>query len=89
MPREEYAEYAKYAFQYVYSVYSAYFVTYHAQNKALLNTLRLKKSNTTQGHICLYSTLLIGHTKHLGVMRISSWPLEPKKLLLSNRQEHL
>ncbi len=49
-------------FQYVYSVYSAYFVTYPAQNKALLDTLRLKKSNTTQGHICLYSTLLIGHT---------------------------
>jgi hypothetical protein len=53
MPREEYAEYAKYSFQYAYSVYSAYLLTYDAQNKALLDTLRLKKSNTTQDHICL------------------------------------
>jgi hypothetical protein len=64
-------------------------VIYHAQNKALLDTLRLKNSNTTQGHICLYSTLLIGHTKHRGVMRISLWPFVPKKLQLSNRQDYV
>ncbi len=65
------------------------FLIYDAQNKALLDTLRLKKSNTTQSHICLYSTLLIGHTKHRSVMRISSWPFVPKKLQLSNRQDYV
>jgi hypothetical protein len=89
MPREEYAEYAQYSFQFAYSAYSAYILIYDAQNKALLDTLCLKKSNTTQGHICLYSTLLIGHTKYRGVMRISSWPLVHKKLQLSNRQDYV
>jgi hypothetical protein len=72
-----------------YFAYFAYLLIYDAQNKALLDTLRLKKSNTTQGHICPYSTLLIEHTKHRGVMRISSWPFVPKKLQLSNRQDYV
>ena len=55
------------------------------QNRALLDTLRLQKSNTTWGHISLYTTLLIGHIKHSGQMRISSWPMTPKKLQQTNR----
>ncbi len=51
--------------------------------------LRLKKSNATQGHICLYSTLLIEHTKHQGVMSISSWPFVPQKLQQSNPQDYV
>jgi hypothetical protein len=89
MLREECAEYAKYSFQYAYSVYSAYLLTNDAQNKALQDTLHLKKSNNTQGHICLYSTLLIGHIKYWGVMSISSWPFVPKKLQLSNGQDNV
>ncbi len=89
LPRAQCAEYAQYPFPLAYSVYFAYLLTYDAQNKALLDTLRLKKPNTTQGHICLYSTLLIGHTKHRGVMRISSWPFVPKKLEQSNRQDYV
>jgi hypothetical protein len=87
MPQAEYVEYAKYSF--VYSVYSAYLLIYAEQNKAFLDTLCLKKSNTTQGYICLYSTLLIGHTKYWGVMLISSWPFVPKKLQLSNCQDNV
>ena len=57
------------------------------QNRALLDTLRLQKSNTTWGHISLYTTLLIGHVKHPGQMRISCWPMTPKKLQQTNRQD--
>jgi hypothetical protein len=63
----EYAEYVEYAesadFIYnayslntTYSAYSACCMTHDAQNRAFLDTLRLKKSNTTQGFI--YFTLL-------------------------------
>ncbi len=34
-----------------------------------VDTLCLKKSNTTRGHICLYFTLLIGNREHLGQIR--------------------
>ncbi len=88
LPREEYAEYAKYSFQYAYPFYSAYVLTYDAQNKALVDTLCLKKSNTTQGHICLSSTSDWAY-KHQGVMHISSWPFVPKKLQLSNCQDYV
>jgi hypothetical protein len=44
-----------------------------------LDALRLQKSNTT--------TLLIGHVKHRGQMRISCWPITPKKLQQTNRQD--
>ena len=60
---------------------------YAEQNHALLETLRLHLSNNTQGHIVLYTTLLIGHTKHKGQMRVSSWPFVPKKLQQTNRQD--
>ena len=60
---------------------------YAEQNRALLDTLRLHPSNNNQGHIVLYSTLLIGHRKHKGHMRISSWPFVPRKLQQTNRQD--
>jgi hypothetical protein len=34
------------------------------QNRALLDTLCLHQSNNNQRHICIYTTLLFGHTKH-------------------------
>jgi hypothetical protein len=52
-----------------------------------LDTLCLQKSNTTWGHISLYTTLLIGHVKHTGQMRISCWPTTPKKLQQTNHQD--
>ncbi len=60
---------------------------YVEQNRALLDTLRMHQSNNTWGHIVLYSTLLIGHRKHKGKMRISSWPFVPRKLQQTNRQD--
>jgi hypothetical protein len=60
---------------------------YAEQNRALLDTLRLHPSNNNQGHIVLYSTLLIGHRKHKGHMRLSSWPFVPRKLQQTNRQD--
>ena len=57
------------------------------QNRAVLDTLCLQKSNTNSGHIVLYSTLLIGHTQHPGYMRISSWPFVEKKLRKTSRQD--
>ncbi len=39
---------------------------YAEQNRALLETLRLHRSNKNRGHIVLYSTLLIGHTQRKG-----------------------
>ncbi len=64
---------------------------YAEQNLALLDTLLIHQSNNTWGHIMivLYSTLIIGHTKHKpeGHMRLSSWPFVPRKLQLTNRQD--
>jgi hypothetical protein len=57
------------------------------QNRALLDTLCLHQSNSNWGHIVLYSTLVIGHTKHPGHMYVSSWPCVPKKLQQTNRQD--
>jgi hypothetical protein len=44
-------------------------------------------SNNNAGHIVRCSTLVIGHTKYPGAMRISSWPFVPKKLQDTNRQD--
>ena len=60
---------------------------YDEQNRALLDTLRIHRSNNNQGHIVLYTTLLIGHTQHPGHMRVSSRPMVPKKLQQTNRQD--
>ena len=62
-------------------------LTYVEQNRALLDTLRLHQSNNNQGNIFIYSTLLIGHTKHQGRMLVSSWPFLPKKSQQTNRQD--
>ena len=62
-------------------------LTYVEQNRALLDTVCLHQSNNNQGHIFIYSTLLIGHTKHQGRMRVSSWPFLPKKSQQTNRQD--
>ncbi len=62
---------------------------YDEQNRALLDNLRIPWSNNNQGHIFLYSTLLIGHTQHSnkGQMSISSWPFVPRKLQQTYRQD--
>jgi hypothetical protein len=60
---------------------------YAEQNLALLDTLRIHRSNNNQGHIVLYSTLLIWHTQHKGNMRLSLWPFVPRKLQQTNRQD--
>ncbi len=39
-----------------------------------------------RGHMVLYSTLLIGHTQHMGHKSISFFPSVPKKLQGSNHQ---
>ena len=62
-------------------------LTYVEQNRALLDTLRLHQSNNNHGHLHRYFTLLIGHTKHPGQMRVSSWPTVPTKLQQTNRQD--
>ena len=78
---------------FAYFAYFTYwsYLTYNSlgayQNRALLDTLRVQKSNTNAGHIILYSTLLIGHIEHPGYMRISSLPFVEKKLRRSNRQD--
>ena len=72
---------------FTYFTYSTYNSLGAYQNRALLDTLRVQKSNTNAGHIILYSTLLIGHTDHPGYMRISSWPFVEKTLRRSNRQD--
>jgi hypothetical protein len=51
------------------------------------DSLRIHQSNNNQGHIVLYSTLLIGHTQHKGHTRLSSWPFVPRKLQQTNRQD--
>jgi hypothetical protein len=50
------------------------------------SAMTLHNSKTNHGHICLYSTLLIGHKEHRGQMRLSSWPLQ-QKLQQTNRQD--
>jgi hypothetical protein len=39
------------------------------------------------GHIAVFNTLAIGHTKHEGEQRISSFPFAVKKMRASNRQD--
>ncbi len=59
------------------------------QNRALLDTLRLHQSSTNhwQGHICIYSTLLIGHTEHPGQMLVLSLQFVPKQMHRTYRQD--
>jgi hypothetical protein len=59
----------------------------YLQNRALLDTLRKLSSTDALGHIALFNTLEIGHTKHANEQRISCWPFAVKKLRGINRQD--
>ncbi len=59
----------------------------HLQNRGLLETLRKLKSTGGSGHIVVFNTLAIGHTKHPHEQRISSWPFQGGKLRASNHQD--
>ena len=59
----------------------------YLQNRALLDTLRKLRSTGRTGHIVIFNTLAIGHTKHPNEQRISSWPFAVKKLRGANRQD--
>ena len=60
---------------------------FNLQNRALLDTLRKIHSTGGTGHIVIFNTLAIGHTKHPNEQRISCWPFAGKKLRKSNRQD--
>ena len=47
-------------------------------NRGLLETLRKLKSTGGSGHIVIFNTLAIGHTKHPHEQRISSWQFTGK-----------
>ncbi len=59
----------------------------YLQNRALLDTLQKLSSTDGLGHIALFNTLEIGHTKHANEQRISCWPFAVKKLRGTNRQD--
>ena len=52
-----------------------------------MDTLQKLPSSKGKGHIVIFNTLAIGHTKHPHEQRISSWPFALKKLQKSNRQD--
>jgi hypothetical protein len=52
-----------------------------------LDTRRKLSSTGGRGHIALFNTLAIGHTKHANEQRISCWPFAVKKLRGINRQD--
>ena len=52
---------------------------FYLQNRALLDTLRKLRSTGGTGHIVIFNTLAIGHTKHPNEWRISCWPFAGKK----------
>lgn len=57
------------------------------QVRRLLDTLQMRRSARSSGHLLLYSTLLLGHTEYTGKQRISCWPFTTKQLRTSNRQD--
>lgn len=59
----------------------------YLQNRSLLETLRKLKSTGGTGHILVFNTLAIGHTKHPNEQRIACWPFVQKTLRGSNRQD--
>jgi hypothetical protein len=59
----------------------------YIQNRALLNTLWILHSTGGSGHITVFNTLAISHTKHPTEHRISSWLFAVKKWRGSNRQD--
>ena len=60
---------------------------FYLQNRALLDTLRKLRSTGGTGHIVIFNTLAIGHTKHPNEQRISCWPFAGEKPRKSNRQD--
>ena len=70
-------------------LYCSYYLCclFYLQNRALLDTLRKLRSTGGTGHIVIFNTLAIGHTKHPNEQRISCWPFAGKKLRGSNRQD--
>lgn len=63
------------------------FYLLYLQNRSLLETLRKLKSTGGTGHILVFNTLAIGHTKHPNEQRIACWPFVQKTLRGSNRQD--
>jgi hypothetical protein len=61
---------------------------FYIQNRALPDTLRKLHTSGRAGHIAVFNTLAMGHTKHSGEQGISSFPFAVKKLTrrASNRQ---
>ena len=70
-------------------MFASYYIycLFYLQNRALLDTLRKLRSTGGTGHIVIFNTLAIGHTKHPNEQHISSWPFAVKKLRHSNRQD--
>jgi hypothetical protein len=60
---------------------------FYLQNRALQDTLRILPTSGGTGRIAVFNALTIGHTKHSGEQRISSFPFAVKKMRASNRQD--
>ena len=59
----------------------------YSQVRGLLDTLQLLASDQGEGHLRMYSTLLIGHRIYAGEQRVACWPFKGKTLQKSNRQD--
>ncbi len=59
----------------------------YLQNGALLDTLHKLHTFRGTGHIAVFSTLALGHTKHSGKQRVPSFPFAVSRLRASNRQD--
>ena len=71
-----------------YFIYICYLAElFYWQNHALLDTLRKLRSTGGWGHIIIFNTLAIGHTKHPNEQHISSWPFVAKTLRGANCQD--
>jgi hypothetical protein len=70
----------RYLYCIFYLAYLCYLLClFYIQNRALLDTLRKLRSTRGSGHIVLFNTLAIGHTKHPKDQSISSWPFAAKQ----------
>ncbi len=71
--------------------YLAYFnhldYLYYLKNGALLDTLHKLHTFQGTGHIAVFNTLALGHTKHSGEQRVPSFPFAVSRLGASNRQD--
>ena len=64
----------------VYHIISYCVLFAYVQVQALLDTLQLLPSAKADGHLRIYSTLLIGHKKYPGEQRICCWPFKGRQL---------